>query len=359
MAKMTYTITITLVNPSRLSFTAQAPFYGSGAQSDCVSFSPAAITIEGERNRSYTEADIFLNVQNSLYNQMLKCLQIHFCAEGARGGITRIQVTADGVPVADRLFTAAFQPYPAFDAPIAFDEAALRQLLFEDDDSFALRTIISHWFTQGQTADHQRRLECVWRTFEQLCNHMRHAAPSKRRKVAEGLDLMVQHLTAHPTQYARVAALVAGETKDTLRRLRWHDMIENNYPETQPGASNLLVSYQKYKLRLCDPYADERVCALMRDILPYRRRELQNYGLFTAIETNLNTKIAQHITRDIDVVALLCHYCYYLRNRLFHGQTLVRGSIFDPHKTDEMRIDLLTSMLTVLTVELINNYRAL
>lgn len=346
------------MNPSRLNFSAQVPYFGSGAQTDRVTFCSVAITIEADRNRAYTEHDVFTNVQNTLYNQMLKCLQIHFCAEGAHAGISRIVVTAEGVDIS-RDFTSVFQPYPAFDAPIAFDEAALRQLLLEDDDSFALRTIISHWFTQGQTTDRQRRLECIWRTFEQICDHMRHAVPGKRSNVAEGLDRMVQELTSHPALYTHAAAVVSGETKDTLRQLRWHDMIENNYPETQPSGPRLLVNYQKYKARLCDPYVDERVCTLMKDILPYRRRELQNYGLYTAVETCLNNNIALHQTKDIDVVALLCHYVYYLRNRLFHGQTLVRGSIFDPNKTDEMRIDMLTAMLSVLTVELINNYHSL
>lgn len=346
------------MNPSRLNFTAQAPYYGSGVETDRITFSSADISIEADRYRIYTEHDVFMNVQNTIYNQMLKCLQIHFCAEGANAGIIRITVTANGVDIS-RDFTTSFQPYSAFDAPIAFDEAALRLLLLEDDNSFALRTIISHWLTQGQAFDRQRRLECIWRTFEQICNHMRHAAPGKRSNVAEGLDLMVMELTSHPNLYTHASAVVGGETKDTLRQLRWHDMIKNNYPETPSGGSSLLYNYQKYQARLCDPYVDERVCALMKDILPYRRRELQNYGLYTAIETDLNNKIAMHQTRDIDVVALLCHYVYYLRNRLFHGQTLVRGSIFDPNKTDEMRIDMLTAMLSVLTVELINNYHSL
>lgn len=358
MKKMNYKVTISLKNASRLSFTQQAPYYGSGALTDKVTFALQAITIEGVRSTCYDDAAIFCNVQNTLYNQMLKCLQVHYCYEGCNAGINRIEVIADGTPVAARDF-AAFQPYPAFDAPIPFDEAALRQLLLEDDDSFALRIIISHWLSQGEATGLQRRLESVWRTFEHICDHLRHAAPGKRSNIAEGLDLMVAELTSHPGLYAHAAAVVSGETKDTLRRLRWHDMIENNYPETVPGGPSLQRNYDHYKARLCDPYSDERVCALMRDLLPYRRRELGNYGLYTAIETDLNTKIALRQTNDIDVVAVLCHYAYYLRNRLFHGQTLVRGSIFEPVKPDEMRIGMLTDMLSVLTVELINNYRTL
>lgn len=355
---MNYKVIISLKNASRFSLTAQAPYYGSGIYTDMVTFTPRTITIEGERNARYDDAAIFHNVQNTLYNQILKCLQIHYCFEGSNAGVARIEVTADGEFVGARDFST-FQPYPSFDAPIPFDGTALRRLLLEDDDSFTLRIIISHWLSQGENTSLQRRLESVWRTFEQICNHLRHAAHGKRSNVAEGLDRMVSELTLHPTQYVHAGASVCSETKDTLRQLRWHDMIENNYPETIPGGSSLQRNYENYKARLCDPYIDERVCTLMKDILPYRCRELQNYGLYTAIEADLNNKIALHQTKDIDVVAILCHYAYYLRNRLFHGQTLVRGSIFEPVKPDEMRIGMLSDMLSVLTVELINNYHAL
>ncbi len=356
---MKYKVIISLKSTQRLNFTEHVPYYGSGLKTDRITFALRDITIEGERSTRYDEASIFSNVQNTLYNQMLKCLQIYYCFEGSNAGITCVTVFADGAVICSRVFTDALQPYTAFDAPIPFREETLCQLFQEDDDSFELRMIISHWLSQGEAMGLQHRMESVWRTFEKLCNHLRHAAPGKRNNVAEGLDLMVHELTTRPMAYAHAAALVSRETKTSLRQLRWHDMIENNYPETQHGRQSLLNNYQKYKFRLCDPYIDERVCCLMKDILPYRRRELQKYGLYFTIEKELNKKIALHQTNDIDVVALLCYYAYYLRNRLFHGQTLVRGSIFDPVKPDELRIGLLSEMLSILTVEIINNYHAL
>lgn len=354
---MIYTITISLINRSSLRFVRQSPYFNSGAKTDSISFNSNVIVIVAERNRRYDETDIFMNVQNSLYNQILKCLQIHYCNEGHQAGISQISIVADGVNIS-RLFTDAFQPFPSFDAPIKFKESALMKLLQEDSDSFALRMIVSHWFTQGLTTDRQRRLECIWRTFEQLCNHLRHVPSGSKSNISEGLDLMVNELVSNPASYPASAAFVSGESRESLRLLRWHDMIENNYMETPPGG-NKSSNYQRFKTRLCDPYIDERVCTLMKDILPYRRRELQRYGLYYTIETELNNKITLHQKKDIDIVALLCYYAYYLRNRLFHGQTLVRCSIFDPNKTDDMRIDLLYGMLSILTVELINNYQAL
>ena len=358
MKKMKYTIVISLREESGLRFAARMPYYRSGRQRDEVMFDGHEITIVAERNRTFDEQAIFMNVQNSLYNQMLKCLMIHYCYEGSNAGITKITVHGEGLADQDyeRMFDG-FQPFVVVEAPVAFDAAAMQQLLQEDDESFKLRMIVAHWLTQGYAGDRQRRLECAWRTFEQLCEHVRHVAPGARSNVIAGIEMMVNELTTNPAKYPQAAAVVHGETLESLRSLRWHDMIENNYPEIANGGSATI--YEHYRKRMTAPYSDERVCQLMKAVLPYRKRELQNYGRYTHIENDLNSKIARHQTNDIDVVALLCHYAYYLRNRLFHGQTLVRGSIFDAHRDDEMRIEFLTKMLNTLTVELINNYRNL
>ena len=355
---MKYKITIHLINKSDLVFTMQAPYFNSVGKTDYVEFGTQTITIECERPKSYQENDVFMNVQNSLYNQILKCLQIHFCNQGGNAGISQIQVESkksNGYNLLfARVFDNNFQPYPAFNAPIPFKADVLKQLLQEDDDSYSLRTIISHWLSQGQTTDNQRKLECIWRTFEQICNHMRHVSMRKRSNIAEGLDKLIKELTTNPNAYTHAASVVSKETQNTIRELRWREMIENNYPK---GTNQ--TNYEKYKKRLIDPYIDERVCTLMKEVLAYRHIELQNYGLYVPIEKDLNNKIAKHIKNDIDIVAILCYYAYYLRNRLFHGQTLVRSSIFDKNKNEEMGVDKLSYLLSVLTVELINNYSSL
>lgn len=356
---MKYKITIHLINKSDLVFTSRAPYFNYVGKTDQVAFGTKTITIESERPKLYQENDVFMNVQNSLYNQILKCLQIHYCNEGFNAGISQIQVESKKGNGYDCLFTRVFdtnfQPYPAFDAPISFKTDVLKQLLQEDDDSYTLRTIISHWLSQGQTKDNQRKLECVWRTFEQICNHMRHVTMRKRSNIADGLDKLVIELTSNPTPYNYSAGVVSKETQNTLRELRWREMIENNYPK----GSNNQTNYEKYKKRLIDPYIDERVCTLMKEVLVYRQNELCNYGLYVSIENDLNNKIDQHIKKDIDIVAILCYYAYYLRNRLFHGQTLLRSSIFDKNKNEEMGVHKLSHLLSVLTVELINNYSLL
>ncbi len=369
---MKFEIEIQLREACGAAYVGQMPYYRSGGRTDAVCFERGRIVIEAERKHRFTEDDVFMNLQHSLYNQLVKVLLVHYCQAGSHAGITRITVSEVKGAGAQTLFSRSFgagafpQPFCAFDAPVAFDFAALLGALGEDDDAYRLRIVLLHWLGQGryldrpgQAGDRQRRMEIVWRTFERLCEYHLHEPLDKRFIVNTGLNAMITEVMTHSAAYPQAAAAVAAETADTLRVFRWQEMIRNNYPET-PGARNTYArNYNEYKAQLIDPFFDERAVQLMLDVLPYRRSELQRYGLYTTIENSLQAKVAMHQRRDMDVVALLLQYIYFLRNRLFHGQLLLRVSVFDDANTDHMRLDFLTNLLATLAVELINNRSAL
>lgn len=367
---MKFEIEIQLREACGAEYAGWMPYYRSGGRMDEVRFERGRIVVDAERKHRFTENDVFMNLQHSLYNQLVKVLLVHYCQAGGRAGITRVTVTELKGTATTELFSRAFdendnsQPFCAFDAPVAFDFMALLGVLGEDDDAYRLRIVLLHWLGQGRYFDHQgqagdsqRRMEIVWRTFERLCEYHLHEPLDKRFYVAKGLNTMINEVMTHAAAYPQSAAVVAAETADTLRVLRWQEMIRNNYPETT--GHPLTRNYNDYKAHLIDPFFDERAVQLMLDVLPYRRRELQRYGLYTTIENSLQTKLAMHQRRDMDVVALLLQYIYFLRNRLFHGQLLLRVSVFDDHNTDHMRLDFLTGLLATLAVELINNKSAL
>lgn len=367
--KVRYEVDIQLKNPCGAEMVEYLPYYNSGPRRDAVLFEKRRILIEADRKRRITEDDVFMNLQHSLYNQLVKVLLIHYCHAGRKAGILRVSVRqkkSDGrgqraevkyEELFSRNFTDANQPFCAFDAPIPFDVGALKGVLDETDDAYRLRIVLLHWLSQGKYTDRQRRMEIVWRTFERLCEYHQHAPMGSRFKVADGLDSLLNVVLTNAASYPHSAATVAGKTLDTLRELRWQEMIENNYPKT--NGNNLIRNYRNYVATLITPFFDERAVQLMTDILPYRRSELQRYGLYNNAVTDLQAKLALHQRRDIDLVALLCHYIYFLRNRLFHGQMLLRVSVFDVLNADNMRLDFLTGMLATLSVELVNNRSAL
>ena len=59
---MKYIIDISLAADSKVVKTLISPYYMSNGKCDTVTFSATSITIEAERGKAYTEADIFNNV---------------------------------------------------------------------------------------------------------------------------------------------------------------------------------------------------------------------------------------------------------------------------------------------------------
>lgn len=89
---MKYTITIRLINHSILNRKDTISYYMSGSKVDTVEFSNSYIKIVANRNKKYSENDIFFNVQNSLYNQMYKCLLFHYVMNGSNSQIEKIAI---------------------------------------------------------------------------------------------------------------------------------------------------------------------------------------------------------------------------------------------------------------------------
>lgn len=359
---MKFEIDIQLRNACGAKYVGLMPYYHSGGRKDVVRFEKERILIEAERKHRCSEDDVFMNLQHSLYNQLVKVLLIHFCQAGSQAGITLVTVSEHRGTGLQTLFARSFtndnQPFCAFDAPVRFSMVALLNILEEDDNAYRLRIVLLHWLNQGKYSDRLRQLESLWRTFERMCEYHLHESLDKRFNVSNGLKAMVTELFSHAVTYYNTAAVVATETTATLRVFRWQEMIRNNYPETT-GRSLRLDKYNEYKTTLIDPIFDERAVLLMQEVLSYRRGELQRYGLYKTIETNLQTKLALHQTHDIDIVALLIYYIYFLRNRLFHGQLLLRVSVFDDANSDNMRLDFINKLLSTLVVELVNNCAAL
>lgn len=351
---MIYVITIILENNSRWQYEGDIPYYMSGAKKDHVVFAVDTITITAERNKSFSEEDIFLNIQNSLYNQMYKCLLLHYAINGANAKIQKISINVKRMSNCIENFVRNFdtdnQPFALYNSSIPFNPNVLNLLLEETDDAFQFRMIMAHWMSAIQEQSVLRKLECIWRTFERLCAYHRHRPIHERPIIADGLKKMIEELTDNPQYYRESASYVHCFNDEYLRGFLWHDMIANNYPK---GADN--NKYDDYVRYLVTSFKDSRVIKLMFEMRHYRENDLKRFNLYSSMKHDCQTKLTSSTQKDIDVVAILCcHYAYFLRNRLFHGQSLVRYSIFDPYM-DMMRLEVVSHLLELLSVELINN----
>ncbi len=356
---MKYIITIGLNNTSIVNQTFNAPYYHSNGKTDKFEFNGNSIIIEGERGKKMSGSDILFNVQNSFYNQLLKTLLFHYCINGNSAEINSISIkliqNGKETELICQQFTRDKQPFGICSSPIPFDQSSLSLLFGEGDINYRLRIIVTHLLQAITESDVVKKLEGVWRAFERIAVYLLKQPLTKRPNISNALNKMLKEITTRCSRYSNTARLVHGMSVANLRQFRWHDMIENNY---QPTAS--LDKYREYKQKLSDFFVDYRVAQINLDLLHYRATELRSFGLYDQIENDCNVNITNHITKDVDLIAFICcNYVYFLRNKLFHGETVVRRSIFDFSDSDDLRLNELIKMLTTLTVELINNFNNL
>jgi hypothetical protein len=99
----------------------------SGSKVDTFEFSNSYIKIVANRNKKYSENDIFFNVQNSLYNQMYKCLLFHYVINGSNSQIEKIAIDVYSALICEghyeRDFNAENQPFPLYSPTIGFNDS--------------------------------------------------------------------------------------------------------------------------------------------------------------------------------------------------------------------------------------------
>lgn len=362
---MKYKIEISLAEDSRIVKHLHCPYYHSNGKTDTVTFSPKCIVIEADRGKSYTEDDIFTNVQNSLYNQMLKTLFYHYSVNGKNSAISHIKVTSEAqgqeTEIAEKVFSESNQPLPVVESPISLDVNTLEMLMDETDASYDLRVVIAHWLKAMGETNVRGKMECIWLAFERLCIYRRHRNRNETPYVSISLMEMAKALKVHGNMYPRALSLVSHMTYTDLRRLMWHDLIEETYKiHSNPYKPKELDDFEKKYLNgFAKQFDDTRVVQLIYDTRKYVKDELNAIQEYANLKSLLEGKINAGVSCDADLLALLsCYYAYFLRIRLFHGHALMKCSIFDK-QSDKMGVGMIEEILETLVGEVINNFRNL
>ena len=362
---MKYIVEISLAENSKIVKSVNSPYYKSNGKFDIVVFSSKSITIEAERGKSYSEEDIFNNVQNSLYNQMFKVILFHYAVNGGKSAVIRITVTILMAGKQKNLIVRDFgdndQPLPISEPVLPLNEHSLELLMEETDDAYNLRLTMVHWLSAMGESDKKNRLECLWRAFERICIYRRHRNRDEIPYVSKALLEMKNELQVHSSSYQHSMSIAHLISYEDLRKLMWHDLIEgsfkNRYDLTNPKEKRIFK--QKYIDDFVNQFDDIRVVTLLYETLNYLKSELNEVGEMVNVESSLMNKISANVNRDADVLALMaCNYAYFLRIRLFHGHSLVKCSIFDKH-ADKMGVGMTARILETLVAELINNFRNL
>lgn len=91
-----------------------------------------------------------------------------------------------------------------------------------------------------------------------------------------------------------------------------------------------------------------------------QEKEINNQGRMVDFETLISDYSNNHIRNNSHVLSLLvCKYCYFMRNKMFHGEVADFSFCFTNHTEDDDITDFLNELLERLVNELICEYNKL
>lgn len=334
------------------------PYKNSGVYGDSFIFSAKRISIIAERSSIYDGDAILTNTSNSIFQQTLKALLYCYAVNLSNLQLTSINIFRRTVRKEEEIVTLRYdkktQPLQGnITTPIIFNEADLEILLQEDDKAETFRNILSHWLKGMSSTDRYYKFERLWRAFEQLSFYNNRTDPDNNE--INALRNIRSFFITNPHYFIYTGNLLSTMTYDELRKFQWRKLILNNYPKG--GTQRAYRGYQNYFVLANTDY---RIMNLLDDTLVLRQNELNHYGFLANIQNHITFYLQNQQTNNMQLAALLCcKYSYFLRNKMFHGEMVDKTFSFIPNNNDNVLIDKLNELLSVVTSELINSFNNL
>ena len=303
---------------------------------DTIKVFTQKIDIQAERNGKFELEDIIEYKQSTIYTQIYKSLLYLFLKKGKRVNIRSIDVRRTRYFKSLQI-DAKRQPLVGdFSIRFAIPEVVLDILWEEGVKGNTLRAAISHFLVALSSSDRYIRFERLWRAFEQIAMwHYYHDVIPNKPKEFEALVNMRNHICTNPIE---------------LRKL-----LQNNYTFTDK-IKQVRVLYNDF----FDKNKDERLVGVFKKALKMHEKEINNQGRKVDFETLISDYSNCHIRNNSHILSLLvCKYCYFLRNKMFHGEVADFSFCFTNHTEDDDITDFLNELLERLVNELICEYNNL
>lgn len=358
--KYTITIHISRKNSFRGVFTNVAyPGQPAGFLGDTIQFLTQKIKIIAFRS-AYAKNDVILeNRTNSLYSQIVKSLLLLYTENLKRIFVSGIEIKhGDAKATLYRLDTKSQPVKSDFILPDTLPPAVKRIILEETANAKLLRVILTHYYTAlGSISDRYYSFERLWRSFEQLSFwHSFHGVgkPSDfqamlgiRAYICSNPALMV-----NSSSVARVLGF-----RDIRNKFSWYHYLNSEFPRAGTAAS-----FKRYKDFFVGNYTDFRIMRFHKEILPYRSARLAAFGVLPDIQAHITKYLSapDRCLKDEEIVAFLCcRYCYFLRNKIFHGEFADYTFRFYARTNEDETVDLLNNILTQVVIDLLKVYDTL
>lgn len=291
-----------------------------------------------------------LQAHNStVYKQIVKALCLYYILERRPNPLREVAITTTkgrAAPVSSDIQKPGLKQVVgrATDLSIlgGIDPAKATILLSESHPGRAVLYASTHLIKSLDSPSPFDRFEKIWRAFNALYKALArrntdHACHVQLR------DYIQNNPASFPLSIAKVTPLTSA---DIRTKIRWNQMILNNYP-TQARTTALRDSI----VRNSDP----RILAIYQASLPLRATFLNGAGFYAAVSAHINAGIAANVARDSDVLSTLCiKYMYFVRNKMAHAERADHGFTFLHGSTDEAEVIWLVPFLEALVIDLIN-----
>ncbi|PFK16417.1 hypothetical protein [Bacillus cereus] len=204
---------------------------------------------------------------------------------------------------------------------LILDKDKMVSLLNEDDKSRSLLIATTYWL-KGVTADLAGdSFDKLWKSFNTLYSYI-----SKKETEFEKLVFIKGFIWSKKESFCKSCEMFEDYTKEKIRELRWREMILNDY-ETR----NQTKAFAEFIKR----YDDYRLNEVFKEILPYRKKFLEEEGLYDEILNIIEEKIQLKQKRNEQILTFyIIKYAYFLRNKYFHAEKL--DSTFHLIKNNEI-----------------------
>ena len=312
---------------------------------DTIVYLKQKIIIYAIRNGVFKDWQILERRTNTIYEQITKSLLYLYTHNGARVWVGQIDIQRNSLPASSYKLGKDSQPIvDDFSLSFRISNAVLGYTWRTDPSGYNYRAVLSHFLRAVGAHDRYYRFERYWRAFEQLCMwHSKQIGVTSLSEFA-ALRHMRAFMITNPTLMIESSNVANKIGVHKLKRMfRWRDYIDNCF--SVGGQSG---TYQTYKDYFVLQYSDLRVIGLHKKILPFRESQLRRFGYYSDVKNHIDHWLlpSNRCLCDVEVVALLCcRYCYFLRNKMFHGEVADFTFRFSSHLDDDDAVDILNELL--------------
>ena len=205
---------------------------------------------------------------------------------------------------------------------------------------------MSYWLKGISSDDEYYKFDHLWRAFNRLFMYQ-----GNDQKEHDCMRVMRNFVLNNPGHCTRSIAITNAYPREVLHSFRWSRMILNDY-DTREKTNALVQFVQRYH--------DSRIMNLLSEKLACRNKYIddpQKPAFRTTIDNHINNNL--HTTVDAELVTLIAiKYSYFVRNKLFHGET-ADGTFKVKSNNLDNEMKRLNSLLEVIVMELKESYQLL